>query len=86
MSAIGTSRHFALPINRVALSAKRTWLVVTRPDFFVRLRRIRITSISGTRGLNLVSYCADLVSAHEAAVAFDICGEDCDEAAADCRV
>jgi hypothetical protein len=29
--------------------------------------------------------CADLVSAHEAAVAFDICCEDCDEASADFR-
>jgi hypothetical protein len=28
---------------------------------------------------------ADLVSAHEAAVAFDICCEDCDEASADCH-
>jgi hypothetical protein len=26
---------------------------------------------------------ADLISAHEAAIAFDICCEDCDEAAAD---
>jgi len=28
---------------------------------------------------------ADLVNAHEAAVAFDICCEDCDEASADCH-
>jgi hypothetical protein len=28
---------------------------------------------------------ADLVSAHETAVAFDICCEDCDEASADCN-
>ena len=28
---------------------------------------------------------ADLVSAHEAAVALDICCEDCDEASADCH-
>jgi hypothetical protein len=28
---------------------------------------------------------ADLISTHEAAVAFDICCEDCDEASADCH-
>ena len=28
---------------------------------------------------------ADLVSTHEAAVAFDIRGEDCDEASVDCN-
>jgi hypothetical protein len=123
-SGNGTSRHFALRINCVALGAKRTsglrdlstdqdqasqgragfiWVPYCADQRSGNCRRRRFQNspvkvrcrhaapvFSNDRVEDRAPFSqsferADLVSAHEAAVALNIRCEDCDEASADCH-